>query len=314
MDTCSQIQKLEKALVKTSYDARTETQLALAAESGINPDHIMVRCDSLFYRAYNKDILFTEVCEDASRQAFLQVHLTRSGIADQLPEGLFYEPAPARLQPAGAAEMAIAYKQNKQKEESTRRFFQPFENDFFRQRLQVEQEENAILQDLQCGLLNDYFVAFWGLSPDIPKSLLLPLVLLLPHAHKIAGDLSLTAACLERLLQESVQIKKAPVPLTDTTPFFSQVLGAQRLGVDAVCGSRFFEDYPVLHVSIGPVQQSQVRDYLEGGNRFQFLETCYRFFMPAGTEVQTVIEVPKDKRNMQLANNSGPVLGYTSVL
>src|ERR1700743_2907662 len=182
MDNNSFLMTLQREIRRTPCDLRAEPQLALALGRGLSPDEWMVSCDNLFCREYSRDVLFTELKEDAARNPLLLIHLTRGGIYDQLPEGLFFQPnGPSRS--ATAADMALDYKHNKKKEEEIRRFFLPLEHDFFWQRVQIELEEARLLEGWQTGMLDDYFVQFWGLSPAIPHAFILPLILLLPHAY-----------------------------------------------------------------------------------------------------------------------------------
>lgn len=313
MDNYDLLERLQHQMSKASTDAKAEAQVVLALEQGLAFKDFMACCDSFFYREYSKDVLFTEIKEDASRQTFLQVHLTRCGISDGLPEGLFFQPQ-SSAKVFGATQMAEEYKLNKKKESSVRNFFLPFENDFFWQRVQLEIEETKLLQGLESGILTDYFIKFWGLPGSIPKNFITPLILLLPYANKIAGHLTLTEQCLQLLLQETVQIKKVAAPVTDVPSFFSNELGQQLLSIDAVCGKQFDEDYPVLQFLIGPLKNSAIHDYLEGGKRFALLETFYSFFVPVGIDVLTNIEVVPQRKSMQLGPDSETILGYSTVL
>lgn len=162
--------------------------------------------------------------------------------------------------------------------------FLPIENDFFWQRVQLEVEETDLLQNLQTGVLSTFFGATSSL---------------LPYAHKIAGDLSLTAQCLEALLQEPVQVSTKDAPMTKA---FNLVLGNQQLAIDMVCGEQFMEDHPVLQFTIGPLQHSSLTDYLTGGCRAPLLETFYSFFVPAEATVITQIQATQQM-----------VLGYTTL-
>jgi hypothetical protein len=298
---------------KTPCDAKAEPLLALALETGLLYEDFMVYCDSMFYREYSKDVFHTELKEDTPKKPVLQLHLSRRGLYDQLPEGLFFQPGLSGKHIADAGEMAAEHKLNKQKEKDIRQFFQPFENEFFWQRVQIETEEAKLLEGFQSGILNDYFIRFWDLQLSIPKAFIVPLILFLPYANKIVGNLTLTAKCLELLLQEPVHVKKGMAPVTFSDSCF-QKLGNQKLGVDMVCGSEFMEDYTLLEFTIGPLQHSNVADYLEGGKRSVLLETYYRFFIPADSDTSTNIEVPEEKKHMYLATDFEPVLGYSSVL
>lgn len=312
MDNNKLIALLQQEIRRMSCDVRAESVLAQALAAGLSPDEWMVCCDSLFSREFSRDLLYTEVSEDAGRQPLLLLHLTRGGFYDQLPEGLFFQP-PGPSHNATAADMALDYRYNKKKEEEIRRFFLPFENDLFWQRVQIEKEETRLLEGWQTGILDDYFIQLWGLSPDIPQNFILPLILLLPQAHRIAGDLVLTELCLRQLLHEDVEVSRSKAPETEvgTDGIFS--LGLASLGTDMVCGERFFEDYPVIEWSIGPLKHSTIGDYLEGGTRYTLMETITRFFVPAGVDVSLVILTPPERSELVLDDQQGAILGYSTL-
>ncbi len=313
MDNLMLIEQLQQELKKAACDARAEPQLALAMQKGLLPDDFMVSCDSLFHREYSKDIMDAEIKEDARKRNLLQIHLSRSGIYDQLPEGLFFQPQEQRGASSGA-DMAAGYKLNKKKEEEIRKFFLPFENDFFWQRLQIEQEEARLLEGLQTDILNDYFRQLWNIPDSIPPRYVVQLILLLPHAYKIAGNLPLMAQSLEHLLEEEVVVRKTRPAVIRMEGGVSSGLGNAQLGLNMVCGEDFFEDFPAIEIVIGPLIYSRVGDYLKGGGRNSLLETFIRFFVPAGVDTEVIITVPEEKQNMTLAKGKEPILGYSSVL
>lgn len=313
MDSNQLIERLRYEIGRMPCDIRAEALLAQALAAGLSPDEWMVCCDSLFHREFSRDVFFTELKEEAGLQPLLLLHLTRGGFYDQLPEGLFFQPlGPARN--ATAIDMAMDYRHNKKKEEEIRRFFQPLEHDLFYQRVQIEKEEMRLLSGWQTGILDDYFVELWGLSPDIPHNFILPLILLLPQAHRIAGDLALTAACLQQLLLEDVEVARvlAPVTVVDPAGIFS--LGSGELGVNMVCGESFFEDYPVIEWRIGPLAHSSVGDYLEGGRLWPLMETVIRYFVPVGVDVSLLILPQPTVSQLVLDDDQHAILGYSSVL
>jgi len=314
MDNFTLIELIQQEMKELGCDAKAEAQLVLALEKGLTADDFMVSCDKLFVREYSKDLILAELKEDPRKRPLLQLHLSRSGIYDQLPEGLFFQQHQKRGNSFSAANMASDHKINKKKEEEIRRFFLPFENDFFWQRVQLEQEEGKLLEGLQSGILNDYFVEFWNIPRSIPRTFIAPLILLLPYAHQIAGNLHLTAECLEQLLLEQVSANQKRSASTNIQSVFSPGLGEGQLGLDMLCGEDFLEDCPVIEFVIGPLQRSKVTDYLEGGNRFLLLETFSRFFVPAGLDIEFAINVNVEKQNMILEKGNSPVLGYSSVL
>lgn len=308
------IEQLQQEMQQAGWDVKAEPQLLLALEQGLLPDDFLISCDGLFRREFSRDIVSAPIKEDSRRQRILELHLSRSGLYDQLPEGLFFQSPQRASRVQNAGDMAADYKYNKKKEEEIRRFFLPFENDFFLQRIQLEQEEALLLEGLQSGILNDYFIKFWDLPVSIPKSFVIPLILLLPYAYKIAGNTALTAACLQQLLGEAVRIELKQSGISDAVSIGSPGLGDGLLGLDMMCGSQFWEGTPYFDIEIGPLKNSRITDYLEGGNRFVLLDTFNRFFIPAG--VDTSIAVKPASLNLQavLGDKEGPVLGYSSIL
>jgi hypothetical protein len=295
-------------------DVKAEAQLALAIEKGLSPDDFMISSDKLFNREFSKDLIGAEITEDARKKQLLRLHLSRSGIYDQLPEGLFFAEREKKPSRYSAADMVAEYNQNKKREDEIRRFFLPFENDFFWQRIQLEREETRLLEGLQSGILNDHFVKFWNLPNSIPKSYVAPLILLLPYAHRIAGDLNLMAESLEQLLFEQVSIKQKRSASSNVPGLLSRGLGEAQLGLNMLCGERFLEDCPVIEFVIGPLQRTRVSDYLEGGNLYNLLSTFSGFFVPAGLDIEFSVRLPEEKQNMTMDTEQGIVLGYSSVL
>lgn len=315
MTVKDKIEQFDSERIGLPFDIRAEVLLTSAMEMGLSADDFLISCDHFFYREYNRDIYAAEMLEDAHYKSRLLLHLSRNGIYDLLPEGLFYQPAYTQTKAIGAAEMAAEYKINKNREKKIRRFFLPFENEFFGQRLQIEQKERALLQGLQTGALNEYFIDFWGLPASLPLRLLLPFVLLLPYVHRIAGNLQLTAQCLEKLLREKVGVSQIAAPVSGSDAGLQSSLGHQRLGVNLVCGNTFMEDYSFIEVSIGPLQNSFVSDYISGGLYDEFLTVFYRFFMPADADIATTVVVDKKKQTLLVdTGENAAILGYSMVL
>lgn len=310
----SDISQLQQELQHELPDIKAETILAMAMESGFSEEDFVVAFESAFKRPYSRDILDTALEEGFGNRDFLQLHLSRDGLHDLLPEGVFYQPQKSEPREVGAASMAADHRSNKTRERDIRRFFMPFENAFFSQRIHLEREETRLLEGMGSGLLNEYFREFWGISSAIPFAYVTPLMGLLPHASKIAGDLSLTAQCLGKILHEKVTIEIVPAAAHEAGQEYSPALGLGQMGIDTALGGEFFEDFPQLEVSIGPLQNSEVQDYLEKGGKEDFLKTFYGYFLPAEAEIKTVLKVRAESLQMSLNLEEAPVLGYSSVL
>lgn len=332
MDRQTVIASFQKELQETAWDIKAEALLLLALGKGLSKDDFMVCCDRFFKREFSNDLFNSNLKEDSKKQELLELHLSRTGLYDQLPEGLFFQMPQRESRKSSVNDSALDYKKNKKREEEIRRFFLPYENSFFLQRLQLEQQESQLLEGLRTGVLNDYFIQFWDLSPAIPKMFMIPLILLLPHAHKIAGDLTLTSECLSYILKEKVQLVQKNSVISSAESVKSPGLGDGKLGLNLVCGHVFDEDNPAIEIKIGPIKSSKVKEYLEGGRRKLVIETFNRFFMPAGVDVITTVNLTEsgddnsnddmfqkvdrllERVDMILEKGAEPILGYSSVL
>lgn len=308
------IEKLQQEIRQSAFDIKAEPQVLQAMEKGLLPDSIMVTADQLFRRGYSRDIVTTKI-DDRTSHDILFLYLSRGGIYDHLPEGLFFMQPHRSSRLITVADMTSDYKLNKQKEEEIRAFFMPVEHEFFLQNLKIEQEENDLLQGLQSGILNDYFNQFWDLPSSIPAIFIPRLISLLPYAHHITGNFELTKQCFKQVLQEDVKIVQHDAVETDTSVRSpAPVLSEAALGIDMVIGSEFIEGDLRIEINIGPLLHSKLSDYLEGGERYSLMTTLNQFFLPAGLEVYVTVHLPVEKMNMSLIEGEEPVLGYSSVL
>jgi hypothetical protein len=314
MENRQTIQKVNDELQQRPSDIKAEAWLNQALENGLLPSDFVVINNRFFEREFTQDISRTNIVEADWLNHYLEVQLSRPGLYDMLPEGLFFQPKAADMQRVlSVAEMAAQYRVNKIKEREIRRFFQPVENEFFYQQVQLEQEEVWLLDGLKGGKLNRFFLQFWDLPAALDVSLALSLLILLPYAHQICGHTGLMQEVLGLLLQEPVFIKKGrpqPTAVNDLV----QPLGMQALGDTMVCGTEFMEDYPVLEYQIGPLKNSTVTSYLAGGENELLIQTFNRFFAPLDADIIVNIEIEKSQTTMEMSETVQPVLGYTSVL
>jgi hypothetical protein len=309
----SVIEKYYNELLKNVHDIKGEALVNQALQHEILRDDIVILNDGRFFREYRQDVYAIDQIEDNWRHQLLQLRLSRSGLYDLLPEGLFHQPMADRKSNKSAAEMAAHSRRDKKKETATRKFFQPVENGFFWQRVLIEREEENLLAGMDSGLLNDYFFTFWGFPEGLNKTSAMLLVLLLPYAHAIAGDIRLMHDCLEILLQEKVQILTVR-PEINTAGQAPNSLGIGELGNDLVCGATFTEDYPCLQYIIGPLKNTKAVEYCAGGENDILLQVFNSYFAPAEADITIQIEVDRSDALIELNEETSPILGYSCAL
>ena len=276
--------------------------------SNITTDDFVIANKSTFSRSYRRDII---KIDDLINKDKLTFNLSRSGIYDMLPEGLFHVPKTN----SDSATYLAQRKVIKTEEDDARTFFSPLENEFFYQRLRIERNERKLLDDFY-NLNDDFLVDFWNIDDELPEEYVIKLIKLLPHSHKISGDFELTRKCLEKILDEKVTFERKFENTMNTISkeeknFRNSDL---QLGVDSVLNGKSNAVYsPVLKVIIGPVSEKNINKYLKKGGVIKFINTFYNYFIPMEVEVRTNFTI-NNKSKFLLDETNSPLMGISTQL
>jgi hypothetical protein len=309
----SKLQQIKEELTQLRPDIKAEAVVAQLLAAGVQWEQLVVRTDHFFYRSFSKDIFDAQNSGFAALDEVLLLHLSRTGLYDLLPEGIFFDAPETGRIPKNATAMAEEYKVNKRREQEVRTFFAPLENEFFHHRYKNFAAETALLKGLGNEQLNRYFKKFWQLPADMNAGMTLRTILLLPYAHQVAGDAGLMASFLQTIIGETVSCRLVNGSHQQTALYFN-VLGQFDLGNRLTCGADYEEDDCCYVFTLHQLQRSAAQDYLEGGRFYSVLQTFYRFFTPVATHIQTDIEVLAAKENMHIGDGEEATLGIATVL
>ncbi|KAA2243718.1 hypothetical protein F0L74_14665 [Chitinophaga agrisoli] len=294
-------------------DVRAEVVVGELLDNQVQQESVTVQMKNVFTRAFARDILGARLDDSQPYHPFIALQLSRDGLYDRLPEGLFHDFSSQRR--GSVNEMVANYKKQQQQQQHARKFFQPLEHEFFLQRVFLEQREKHLLFDAFGKDADLLFRSFWGISPNLPQAATNRLVRLLPYMHRIAGNIPLVTLCLQVILEENVHIvcehTSRSVQSSSGIP-----LGECRLGMDTLAGEDFFTDMPVMKVTIGPLQNQRVYDYLPWQPYGQLLETCYNFLLPADVDVETLLEPNPAEKGAAIADadRKEGIMGYNVFL
>lgn len=276
---------------------------------------VTIRPVGAFLRGYKPDVLSVDWLEDSDGEQKPVVDVSREGLYDTLPKGLFHHSQPSRPNPFKAKDtMLLESRQLREEEKSARLFFLPIEQEFYRQRLQSEMEERSITPD-GFGTLAYWFDILWEektVLTERQKSLLFHL---LPQAHQLAGRVDRLPDLYAQVIGHPVDIVcKSPPPMVLKDAFLPR-LGHGQLGLDTVCGDRFDLQVPGLVVKIGPLSNEAIPDFLPGGIGIRLVERLNQFFLPL--EAEAAVEVVSDGRNALFSLGAAVAearLAYTAIL
>lgn len=305
--------QIANELQQLGPDVRAEVVLDQLLGRNLAWEEVVTHANKFFYRSFSKDIYNVETDDSDDFKEILHINLSRSGLYDLLPEGLFFQPVATSRKPKSATEMAEEYKINKKQELEIRKFFSPLENEFFYHRVKNFTVEKTLLNGLNNEVVNSYFIKFWRLAKDITPVMALRITLLLPYIHQIAGDPGLMANCLQNILGERVScsIKNES---SQEPPLHFNVLGTYKLGNELVCGNSYLEDEIYFVFTIEDLKRSTAQDYLPGGKLYKTLQTFYRFFVPVNAGIKTDIKLNRAKQQMHIGNVEEATLGIATVI
>lgn len=292
------------------FDLKAEVIISEILEQlDSNEQNILVEHKGQFKRPFRKDVLGAEIVNyNYDITEYVKVNLSRDGIYDTLPEGITHQLVADKPQKM-VSDMTKEYKIHKKEEEYARKFFFPFENEFFLKAIERENIEKEILLELNGSKPLDFFYDFWHIDRELPPVLVSKLIRILPYLHKIVGNLDMTVHCLSYLLEEEVEI--AEQGYKEQSSSEEEInLGNCRLGLDMISGSAYMDYSLYLEFKIGPLQKTSFLDYIHQGKLKKFIELFYEYFLPMEVDVKTTILLEKETEVFNLTENT--ILGITS--
>ena len=328
MSGITSVHALLTHLRRQPLDLRLEVILAELLDYGYAFDDFLVQPVGLFARRYRRDLgtVRDENFERARRpvvRTVLEMH--REGLYDALPQQVFHQPGSGPSEgSSGVRAMVEDIRTQRRKEKATRQFFLPFEQEFFRCRVRIEQEERHYFTNLSARWYNEAMARFWGIADAaLPAGPLTNLLYLLPLAHGIVGDLGRTAQCFESVLGQPVRLRVAS-PLRHALPVApasasaagaatGSRLGSLALGRDLVLGGDYHETLPALEVSLHGLSVAELEAYLGGGWPARALALLCEYFVAFETDIAVRYEMATTEASFRLGEGEeAAVLGFTT--
>ncbi|MFC4816885.1 MULTISPECIES: hypothetical protein [unclassified Flavobacterium] len=307
----NRIEEVKKKINALPFDLKAEVVLAplLEKEKEYNPD-FLINFKGQFKRPYSTDILGCEIIDyDYDATQFLKIDVSRDGIYDGLPEGVFHYPKTDRLNQS-VDDMTKEYRVQQKEEEEARLFFLPFENEFFLNGLIREKAEKDFLFKLNEGKTFQFFYEFWDIDKSMPEVLVAKFIRLIPFVHKMVGKLDKTAECLEYLLEEKVEIIELGYR-DQSNSEQSVTLNNCQLGLDMISGMSYLDYSLNLEFRIGPLRNSAFTEYIHEGGIKKFITLFYEHFLPMEVDVKTTVLLPEEIELFDF-NQKETVLGITT--
>ena len=312
-----ELREISEYINRLSVDFKAEAFLSLF-EGRVDFSKILASYEGQLKRAWSRDISKAEILSLYSGPELLNIKLNRDGIYDCMPEAIFHDLAGNDC--STGSDMAKESMRVKAQEKEGRLFFQPIENEIFRQGLLLSAEENRLFELINAHKLLGLIPDFFEIEADLHPAYVAKMIRLIPQAHLIAGNATLTAQCLEFVIEEKVGISSSWPEFFDLKTDDRErvgVVGSLTLGFDSVVGDVINGPVKFIHVKIGPIENPKSIELILDGSMDKFLNTFYGFFMPVEVDLKTQFVFKEEDACFILANENETeksYLGLNSVI
>ncbi len=297
-----------------SSDINSEVILADLLERGLDFNKIIIEYKGLFKRNYSKDIL--DVYIDGIKDILVFV-LSRDSMYDILPEGVFH----SVFGNLSSDNYKKEIEKQKKEEANARKFFRPFDNEFYYQKLKLETELIKFYRN------PDYFFQeLYFSNVPIPERFIKKLTSYILFADNIIGNIELTAQCLSDIIGEKVEHSKYFRSGNKVGNDIDEghKIKEPSLGVNLICGGFISEERDIWEFSVILGENPSIAKFIdkENGYIFKVIEIFYEYFIPYEIEVNTKVICDKSEPFVLSETNgstpelveSANYLGYNSIL
>lgn len=305
------VQSVYDELITTYQNLKAEIYVTEILEnSDLDLTDIDVFNQSTFSRSYRRDVINFKVDSFSSNKDKLQLNIARNSLYDTLPEGIFHDSIKAKNNALSYSEM---HQKQKKQEQDARSFFAPLENEFFTQKVFIEKNERDLINQFT-NLKTDFLLKFWKLDKNIPARYSIKLLQLLPYAHKVSGEIELTALSLEKIIDETVSIQKKYRTIAENLIPESED-SEKQLGVNLTLELKETAiSYPYWEITIGPVEKENIDKYLTTSDTYKFIAIFCDYFIPMEIDTEINIEYANKGNTFALNESNDPRMGLTTIL
>ncbi len=284
---------------------KIEALLLQYLKEGKNIDDFIISPIGIYNRSLNQEVANISPIKNPVEKTYTgksKIEVHREGLYDALPEGVFHDIV--------QSEEDIEQRISEKREAEARQFFLPFEQEFYRVRLRIEQFERALIDGHKTYFDTQKYSSLWSINPDLSFDEQYKLTQILPLIPHIVGDLELTEECFQLLLGLSVELMQLPPKSSSIKHSLGGILGKTNLGSNSILGTNHYDGNTLLRLTIQDIPSEELANYLQKGKHTTFLQTICSYLIPIDTdlEIQFSIKEKNDKAKLASINNR---LGYS---
>ncbi|SDE68415.1 hypothetical protein SAMN04487996_106202 [Dyadobacter soli] len=291
-------------------DLKAEFIASSWLENDIPAAQILFRPLGDFKRRSHHDIENTRELELGNFKGQV-IDSNRSGIYDHLPEQLFHLPSSANLNTVKKKVDEIRLQ--REKEQQSRLFFLPLEQEFFMNRVSLARlEQFAWELGPDSGLLEE-LKAFWQAPSSLDESVFVQLLPFLPLVSENRGNLDKAAEIMSAALRLTVEIQ---VIFGLKYHYESNAgMGDALLGADTSLGGDLDTYLPHVNIAIEVPSATDLHHYLHNQNFDTLVTWLLGWFLPVEYDFTVSLQLPAEASAFTIASDEGisVPLGYATL-
>jgi hypothetical protein len=306
------IEKYKRMISRLPFDIKAEVLLVEMIEE-MQTDDIEIAPHSVFARNVHFDIDKVEETEYATtRKKRLRLILNRDGLYDFLPEDLFHQSI--HSQPFYDKERMMAdIRVQNQREQDARKFFLPYEQEFFRLRMRLEMEERKFMFANSGKVSTDVLSRLWNFPDFLNEEQKLQLSLLMPVMYRLVGNYELCSFLATEITGDDVTITEGY--RIDSGFSDDAKLGEVALGAGLILGGEYRSMEPNNVWKIKVEDMSTLSQYMPGGKKSGIHTFLSNLFIPLENDVHVELDVSETSKAFVIGDESVTgMLGYETYL
>ncbi|GGN08892.1 hypothetical protein GCM10010967_50830 [Dyadobacter beijingensis] len=277
---------------------------------GIPVAQILLRPLGDFKRRGHRDVEATRELELGHFKGHV-IDSNRSGIYDHLPEQLFHLPSSAGINTTKKKVEEIRLQ--REKEQQSRLFFLPLEQEFFLNRLNLTLLEQSAWELAVDSLLLGELKTFWQAPVSVDEKVFVKLLPHLPLMSVHCGDLDKAEEIMAAALQMPVRIGEV-FGLKHHCEAVTG-MGDSRLGTDTSLGGELDTGLPQIRVQIEVGTPRQLNDCLQSKSFETMVNWLLGWFIPVEYDFEVSLDLAPAASvfTIQAADADAVPLGYATL-
>lgn len=265
-------------------------------------------------RPYLKDVKRIYSAPVELQEVATIIETYRESIYDYLPEALFHPPSlGVPVQNVDSAVKQI--RRQKKIEEDARKFFQPFELEFFYTEVSALLKEAEFDTNDPSNALVATLGQLWPLLEKVDFDTAKTLFAILPSVHEIRGNRELIERFISAFVNAETTISFVPNTIDESDDAEGLArLGQTKLGLTLIPNGKHQDGLRNWQINIGPLGYGEIVKFLDGHPFRKLLEEVYDYLMPLSVKITTRILTERQEEAFSLNDSSASRLGYSTFI